>query len=1012
MSKNNVALAVEDKSGMERMHWNTSRREAPHPPFASTRHDRSDTEMSDRNVNQNMMATTNRNSSVREVQLTPRQQEKMRRLLEKRARDRAERQSAAAPLTLILQTQRSESEGERVQCTPQDEERLLQMLRKKAGATRPPRRERDTTVAMRGADSKSESLLDLVRDHCSSEEQEHLLRLLQKRAESTRTSHSSSNRQTLVSSETQSRNRSESALGGLTMDEEEEPYPRAVSHEDQYDLTDISFRAFPSSIPSVAYGPPVQSGEQTVGEPPNGTPFYPPPPPYSYGTPFHAPPPDGSPYDPPFYTVGPPYNPPFYPSPTVGSPCGAPPDPQAAVWPPYCAPLRQSGPPVYAVQHWDPRPPNGGDSHGKTPLPSSFPQAHTQSSTKPSVRRNPIPKSAAEVSFGLWDPPQDNVIQPHPIASTNVGEHDVLCGRGSRVNIHSGNCRFRELVQEFKFVYSQAKRKKDKQNLTRSIVLIVRERGGRFLEEVQDGKLFEIGDAMAEKKAKQAIRDCCNEKLDPVAKRQKRNGVLHQPKKPIASYDAAPTVHPFRLPRCAVEHWHPGMPNAHSHGKAPLPPSPHSRTQHSVAKTQSAGIPKSATEVPFDLRDPPQEPITQPHPITSNVLCENDVLSGQVKCHIGNHRFQELVKEFKFIYSQAILNAEKNNLARSVVLIIRRRGGRFLREEDGKLFEIGDATAEKKAQQAIRDSRDRDPAAKQQKMNGVAHRPQQLIAIPGMQQDVAPMLPNYDPRGKTPILLSPPRQKNSAAKSFTSVVTRGTMISLPSASCEVGFSVTNPPKEPVLLPYPTYSTQLNENDVLCEYGEKFDSFGGNRSFKHLVHDFQKIYSEVEGQVQKSLARSIVLIIRKRRGRFLTMEETGEVSEIGDVMAAAVTEQALMGESFYIKPWQATNNLNQVESEKVAFPEPQSDVGVSSNQMPQRRKGIPALRKADVSSSTASHTDISMAVDQSQQALLEPSLDDRKLAAWAVQQMKKRVSHHREEHAQKYWLPAYAYKESC
>jgi len=47
-------------------------------------------------------------------------------------------------------------------------------------------------------------------------------------------------------------------------------------------------------------------------------------------------------------------------------------------------------------------------------------------------------------------------------------------------------------------------------------------------------------------------------------------------------------------------------------------------------------------------------------------------------------------------------------MARSVVLIVRKRGGRFLRRDDtdGRLYEVGDEKAEAKTSQALREGLD------------------------------------------------------------------------------------------------------------------------------------------------------------------------------------------------------------------------------------------------------------------------------------------------------------------
>ena len=116
------------------------------------------------------------------------------------------------------------------------------------------------------------------------------------------------------------------------------------------------------------------------------------------------------------------------------------------------------------------------------------------------------------------------------------GTHDVLLGRGSGTNRHSGNIRFRKLINEHKLRYRAAKRK-EKPNIGKNIVKIWRnlQPPGRFLAKSTDGEgngcsdgsgsgsrndkvgpggvkqpenvWFEVGDQRARKKVTQALRE-------------------------------------------------------------------------------------------------------------------------------------------------------------------------------------------------------------------------------------------------------------------------------------------------------------------------------------------------------------------------------------------------------------------------------------------------------------------------------------------------------------------------
>jgi len=122
-----------------------------------------------------------------------------------------------------------------------------------------------------------------------------------------------------------------------------------------------------------------------------------------------------------------------------------------------------------------------------------------------------LPPSAQEVDFDIHNPPMKPVVEPseEPVCSiaSNINAHDVLCGRGGGTNTQIGNRRFRALVQEFQPIYLLCRRK-EKPLIARTIVLIIRNRGGRFLKKDDLlGLPFEVGDLKAEAKTSQALRE-------------------------------------------------------------------------------------------------------------------------------------------------------------------------------------------------------------------------------------------------------------------------------------------------------------------------------------------------------------------------------------------------------------------------------------------------------------------------------------------------------------------------
>lgn len=155
----------------------------------------------------------------------------------------------------------------------------------------------------------------------------------------------------------------------------------------------------------------------------------------------------------------------------------------------------------------------------------------------------PPPKAAAEVDFDITDPPLTPIhpASDHPVleSASQMGEHDVLCGRGGGTNSQMGNRRYRALVRDFQPTYLMAKRR-EKPLMARSVVLVVRKRGGRFLRrDDTDGRLYEVGDEKAEAKTSQALR----EGLDVRATKTAANTLLGtENKKKKQAADAAPIV--------------------------------------------------------------------------------------------------------------------------------------------------------------------------------------------------------------------------------------------------------------------------------------------------------------------------------------------------------------------------------------------------------------------------------------------------------------------------------------
>jgi hypothetical protein len=234
----------------------------------------------------------------------------------------------------------------------------------------------------------------------------------------------------------------------------------------------------------------------------------------------------------------------------------------------------------------DYHPDHDGDHNYVTPPGASSKKNRSKNATPVSSnisgRNSLLPKAAEEVDFDVVDPPLEPVVpesdtEPSCDSLAEVNTYDVLCGRGGGTNSQIGNRRFRQLVQEFQPIYLMAKRK-EKPLLARTIVLIIRKRGGRFLKKNEEtGELFEVGDLKAEAKTSQALREgldvrATKSSSNPSSKKGdnkklKSPSGADSPKSMQEEHDspvARPTESPPPLPRLQGEELHAGTVHPHS----------------------------------------------------------------------------------------------------------------------------------------------------------------------------------------------------------------------------------------------------------------------------------------------------------------------------------------------------------------------------------------------------------------------------------------------------------------
>ena len=74
-----------------------------------------------------------------------------------------------------------------------------------------------------------------------------------------------------------------------------------------------------------------------------------------------------------------------------------------------------------------------------------------------------------------------------------LGDHDVLCGRGSGPNDRRGNIEFRNLIMLRKVDYLSAPTRDAKGKIAKSIVETVRMRGGRFVRKLNAAEVEKAG---------------------------------------------------------------------------------------------------------------------------------------------------------------------------------------------------------------------------------------------------------------------------------------------------------------------------------------------------------------------------------------------------------------------------------------------------------------------------------------------------------------------------------------
>jgi hypothetical protein len=120
------------------------------------------------------------------------------------------------------------------------------------------------------------------------------------------------------------------------------------------------------------------------------------------------------------------------------------------------------------------------------------------------------------------------ILPPSPSPHINmITKNDVILGRGCGINGIEGNQQYRRLIQSQQPLYRKASRK-EKPRIARCLVEFIRiEIGGRFLKkDPTSGLYWDVGDAKAELKTGQALREGFSGLIHPSSAKRRRSSTM------------------------------------------------------------------------------------------------------------------------------------------------------------------------------------------------------------------------------------------------------------------------------------------------------------------------------------------------------------------------------------------------------------------------------------------------------------------------------------------------------
>ena len=95
--------------------------------------------------------------------------------------------------------------------------------------------------------------------------------------------------------------------------------------------------------------------------------------------------------------------------------------------------------------------------------------------------------------------------------------------------------------------------------------------------------------------------------------------------------------------------------------------------------------------------------------------------------------------------------------------------------------------------------------------------------------------------------------------------------------------------------FPVRGCDISASDVMCGRGGQSNCHPGNKAYRDIVNRFRPGYASAKKFQKLDIARTVVVLVRQQKGRFLKKDEKSDLwYEIGDNQALGKTSQILRG----------------------------------------------------------------------------------------------------------------------